>query len=154
MSWLKITKIKTLLSTIFIFLLFLYSAHPIRNLKLNYYSWNQPIRMHEMSFKKLKATSKSLCKALGYYFIILLRKLDCFILQRLERELSFPFQENYFTFPKRFLNSSKAFERDNSPGGGRERTIHWGEFSLHHCYKQNFRRKQVTKFLVVSVLIN
>ena len=30
-----------------------------------------------------------------------------------------------------------------------KRTVHRGEFSLHHYYKQNLRRKNVTEFLVV-----
>ena len=34
--------------------------------------------------------------------------------------------------------------------GVRERTVHWGEFSPHHYYKQNFPRKNVTEFRMVS----
>ena len=44
--------------------------------------------MREM-FTKLKAISHSLCKA------VLLRKLDCGMLQRLERESKFPFNKTY-----------------------------------------------------------
>ena len=60
----KITEIKTLLSAVFDFLFFLHPAE-IHSLILNFCSWNQPIRMREMSFTKLKAISHILCKALG-----------------------------------------------------------------------------------------
>ena len=59
----KITEIKTLLSAIFDFLFFLHSAQ-IHSLLLNFYSRNQPIRIRDMSFTKLKDISHNLCKAL------------------------------------------------------------------------------------------
>ena len=109
--------------------------------------------MREMPFTKLKFISRRLCKALGISLCCTFTKLDCCILQRLERESKFSFSKKYFIFLKWFLNSSEGILPGQLTGrrGEVERKIHQSKFSLHHCYKRkNVRRKNVTEFLVVS----
>ena len=98
----KITKIKTLLSALFDFLFFLHSAE-IHSLILNFYSWNQPIRMREMSFTKLKAISHSLCRALAIPLCCTFTKIRLLYIAKIRSR--FPFREKYFIFLKWFLNS-------------------------------------------------
>ena len=124
----KITEIKTLSSALFDFLFFLYSAE-IHRIILNFYSWNQPIRMREMSLTKLKAISHSLWKALGIPLCCILRKLDCCILQRLEGQSKFPFCKKYFIFLKWFLNSSAGIWQRELSGERGERGQITGENS-------------------------
>ena len=55
------------------------------------------MRMREILFTKLKAISHRLCIQV-HKFILLFQELDCSILEKLEREPSFPFNKKYFIF--------------------------------------------------------
>ena len=56
-----------------------------------------------------------------YHFVLVLWKLDCCILQRLERESRFLFSKKYFIFLKWFLNSSEGiWQGQLSEGRGSE----------------------------------
>ena len=141
----KITKIKTLLSAIFDFLFFLHSAQ-IHSFILNFWSWpNQPIRMHVMSFTKLKAIFQNLCKALGIPLYCTFTKIRLLHIAKIRTWIKISFQLEIFLFFKCFLNSSggiperklngKAGGGDVVRGGrgkGGEGTVHLGEFRLHH----------------------
>ena len=104
-----------------------FSTHLRYSLILNFNRWNQPIRMHKISFTKIKAISQSLYKS--YQFATLLQKLDCSILQRLEHESRFPFSKKYFIFLKKFLNSSQGIWQGQLTGKGVERGQFTGENS-------------------------
>ena len=86
----KITEIKTLLLAIFDFFFFLHSAET-HSLILNFYSWNQPIRMREMSFTKLKAISHSLCKALGIRLCCTFMKIRLLYITKIRKSIKISF---------------------------------------------------------------
>ena len=52
-----------------------------------------------------------------YHFVLLLWKLDCCILQKLEHESRFLFSKKYFIFLKWFLNSSEGIWQGQLSGG-------------------------------------
>ena len=100
----KITKIKALLSAIFYFIFFLHS-----------------VQIHSYTkFLKLKSTNKNAQNIIyniksyfpqpveGARHTTSLQKLDCCILQKLEREWRFPFHKKYFKFLKWFLKLSEG----------------------------------------------
>ena len=85
------------------------------------------------------------CVKCPYHFVVLLRKLDGCILQRLERESRFPFSKKYFIFIKWFLNSSDGIWQGQLTGEGGKRRQFTGEksactmipntkLSLKKCY--------------------
>ena len=110
----KITKIKALLLSIFDFLFFLHSAQ-INSLTLNFYSWNLPIRMREMSFTKLKAISHSLCKALDMRLCCTITKIRLLYIAKVRTwiKISFLLLKSTLYFLNDFEIHKKAFDRDN-----------------------------------------
>ena len=132
----KVTKTKALLSSIFDSLFFLHSAQ-INSFYTKFLQLNLPIRMRKMSFTKLKAISHSLCKALGIPICCGSTKIRLLYIAKIYISWSI------FKFKRRHLTGT--FNRVR----GWEGRVHRWEFSLHHDYKQNFRRKNVTEFFVV-----
>ena len=149
-----ITKIKALLSSIFDFLFFLHSAQ-INSLVLNFYGCNLPIKMCEMSFKKLFLTACTRRQA--YHLGVLLQKLECCVLQRLRRESRFPFNKKYFIFLKWFWNSSEGLWKGKLPGKGlREDSSQRKIQPVPLLQTKNFRQKMHLNFswnLTVSSII-
>ena len=97
-AW-KTTETKSLLSAIFDFPFFLHSAQ-IHSLILNLLKMKLTNKNASNVITKLKAVSVSLCCAacaghITYHFVLLLWKLGCCILKRLERESRFLFSKKY-----------------------------------------------------------
>ena len=71
---------------------------------------------------KIKSYFPQPVQGAGYttnHFVLLLWKLDCCILQRLERESRFLFSKKYIIFLKLFINSSEGIWQGQLSGGRR-----------------------------------
>ena len=108
---------------------------------------------------KIKSYFHSLWKGLGIPLIV--RKLDCCILQRVELESRRLFSKKYFIFFKRFLNLSESIWQGQLTGewgeGGRgwEKTVQKVEFSQYKTFDKKMLLNSswcVTVFSITFIL--
>ena len=141
---------KTLSSATFDFLFFLHSAQ-MHRLIVNFYSWNQPVRMCEMLFTRLIAISHSLCKAPGISLCCTFTRIRLLYIAKIRTWIILS-SKKYFIFLKSFLNSLQGIwqgqlikerddREDSSPGRTQPAPL---------LQTQKFRRQNGMEFLVVS----